>query len=44
MVLGVFMASRFCGVFMQASEESFRMKPMRKIMPGEWVYDGPTHL
>jgi citrate synthase len=42
MVLGVFMASRFCGVFMQASEESFRMKPMRKIMPGEWVYDGPT--
>lgn len=43
MVLGVFMASRFCGVFMQASEESFRMKPMRKIVPGEWVYDGPAH-
>ena len=43
MVLGVFMASRFCGVFMQASEESFRMKPMRKIVPGEWSYDGPAH-
>lgn len=41
LVLGVFMASRFCGVFMQASEESLRMKPMRKIIPDEWVYDGP---
>lgn len=41
LVLLVFMASRFCGVFMQAAEEIDRMRPMRRIIPGDWVYDGP---
>lgn len=41
LVLPVFMASRFCGIYMQAHEESTRMKPMRRINPSEWSYDGP---
>lgn len=41
LVLPVFMASRFCGIFMQAHEEHSRMKPMRKIVPADWIYDGP---
>lgn len=40
-ILGVFMASRFCGIYTQALEEQTRMKPMRRIEPSQWVYDGP---
>lgn len=39
-ILGVFMASRFCGIYTQALEEQTRMKPMRRIEPSQWVYDG----
>ncbi len=41
LVLPIFMASRFCGIYMQAHEESTRMKPMRRINPADWSYDGP---
>ena len=41
-ILGVFMASRFCGIYTQALEEHTRMKPMRRIEPSQWVYDGPA--
>jgi citrate synthase len=41
LVLGVFMISRFCGLFTQAAEEVERMRPMRKVIPDQWRYDGP---
>lgn len=41
-ILGVFMASRFCGIYTQALEEHTRMKPMRRIEPSQWEYDGPS--
>lgn len=40
-ILGVFVVSRLCGIYAQANEEATRMKPMRRIEPGAWVYDGP---
>jgi citrate synthase len=41
LVLGVFMISRLCGLFTQAAEEASRMRPMRKVIPDQWHYDGP---
>ncbi len=40
-VLGVFVVSRLCGIYAQANEEATRMKPMRRIEPSAWMYDGP---
>jgi citryl-CoA lyase len=40
-ILGVFVVSRLCGIYAQADEEARRMKPMRRIEPSAWVYDGP---
>ena len=38
---GIFMIARVPGLIAHVREEQTRMKPMRKVMPGAGVYDGP---
>jgi citrate synthase len=39
---GLFMISRVPGLVSHVREEQSRMKPMRKVIPGEHAYDGPA--
>jgi citryl-CoA lyase len=38
---GLFMIARVPGLVAHVTEEQKRMKPMRKVVPGQHVYDGP---